>query len=250
MSLLTLSSFSRRRTPVLSSSGRALLAFVLAPFVVAPLPFPLPFPCPFACKSTAPQGATQQGNASLDDLRPAAGFVVTNFCDCTSSKAAGYAGAKTLRKGALLGVRSLQANQSFPAFQGDERPDNKPASKRPVCFSKQALLSAQGLKMLTCDAPFLEWVPAGRTGGGCRCSSGTASMICCRITVCSASHSPYGRILVYFSFICTTRPYISTKDCSMPHVVQSTQSCSINGLLDIPLLNNPRRWYAVCTRTQ
>ena len=79
MSLLTFSSFSRRRTPVLSSSDRALLAFVLAPFVVAPLPFP----CPFACKFTAPQGATQQGNASLEGLHSAPTFVVTNFCRCT-----------------------------------------------------------------------------------------------------------------------------------------------------------------------
>jgi len=120
MSLLTFSSFSRRRTPVLSSSGRALLASVLAPFVVAPLPFPLPFPRSFACKSTAPQGAMQQGNASLDGLRSAPGILVTEFCGCPSSKAAGYARAKTLRKEALLAFRSLQENHPSPAFQGQQ----------------------------------------------------------------------------------------------------------------------------------
>ena len=44
----TLRSFSRRRTPVLSSSGKALLPLALAPFVVAPLPLPLA-PFPLAC---------------------------------------------------------------------------------------------------------------------------------------------------------------------------------------------------------
>ena len=51
----TLSSFSRRRTPVQSTSGRALLLpFELAPFVMAPLPLPLPLPFapfPLACLS-------------------------------------------------------------------------------------------------------------------------------------------------------------------------------------------------------
>lgn len=60
--------------------------------------------------------------------------------------------------------------------------------------------------VLTCTAPLLGRAPAGRMGGARRCSSGTESIICCRITVCSASHSPYGRIFVYFSFICTAHP--------------------------------------------
>ncbi len=48
MLLHTLSSFSRRRTPVVSSSGRALLPFELTPFVVALLPLPFA-PFPLAC---------------------------------------------------------------------------------------------------------------------------------------------------------------------------------------------------------
>ena len=57
MSLLTLSSFSRRRTPVLSSSGRALLAFVLAPFDRGSIAIPVALSVPICLQEYGTSGS-------------------------------------------------------------------------------------------------------------------------------------------------------------------------------------------------
>ena len=92
MLLCTLSSFSRRRTPVLSSSGRALLPAELIASVMAPFPFaPFPLPFPLACRQKrnqnpfltllASQPATGLSIFGLAWLRRAKGITLMKILD-------------------------------------------------------------------------------------------------------------------------------------------------------------------------